>query len=279
MFDAELFSCRNCVQNPGQTPTLGPGLGYCLQHGSLLREPALTTCKYLHRKDLPGFSVDESLREHAAEFAEFPEIVELSSRRPVQRKRYSAQYCWEKNQFEPLLHAIAQYRRLGQGEEEGEVAEESLAKWRFIAAFAGSVDGLRAVVHACLVRRYMRQCGNWQSSYRLILALISEIGIKPAITPAMLCNNGSNGHNLDAAQWEIAFARLSGVQEFGWHSAIQELAFAANAAAEAAAEANVDQLWTALAARQRSWADAVIATSRQAGIFFPQDARRDAGGE
>ena len=50
----ELFSCRNCIQNAGQSLTTGHGSGFCLTHNSVIPDPIRTTCKFLHRKDLPG---------------------------------------------------------------------------------------------------------------------------------------------------------------------------------------------------------------------------------
>ena len=73
----ELFSCRNCIHNCGQSLLIGQGSGFCLQHESVIWEPDRTTCKYLHRKDLPYFVVEEGTREHAAEFAGFPFLVSL----------------------------------------------------------------------------------------------------------------------------------------------------------------------------------------------------------
>jgi hypothetical protein len=39
----ELFSCRNCIHNCGQSLLIGPGSGFCLQHESVIwadqREP------------------------------------------------------------------------------------------------------------------------------------------------------------------------------------------------------------------------------------------------
>ena len=68
----ELFSCRNCIHNCGQSLNVGRGPVYRLQHDSVIPDPGLITCKYLHRKDLPNFVVDEGVREHAAEFAPGP---------------------------------------------------------------------------------------------------------------------------------------------------------------------------------------------------------------
>src|SRR5262245_27949066 len=85
----ELFSCRNCIRNAGQSLLIGTGSGFCLQYESVIRDPDRTTCKYLHRKDLPCFVVEEGTREHAAEFAGFPLLVSLDTREPIEQIRYS----------------------------------------------------------------------------------------------------------------------------------------------------------------------------------------------
>src|SRR5204862_1963992 len=98
----ELFSCRNCIHNSGQSLLIGQGSGFCLQHESVIWDPDRTTCKYLHRKDLPYFVVDEGTREHAAEFAGFPFLVSLDAKEPIERIRYSERLRWEKGTFDPI---------------------------------------------------------------------------------------------------------------------------------------------------------------------------------
>ena len=124
----ELFSCRNCIHNCGQSLSSGNGTGFCLKHNSVIPEPGRTTCKYLHRKDLPHFVVDEGLREHAAEFALFPRLVTLEQKEPIERIVYSERYVWERNEFDPLTHALAQYFKTER-------------RWVLIQAFTGSSDG------------------------------------------------------------------------------------------------------------------------------------------
>lgn len=107
----ELFSCRNCIQNCGQSLLIGRGPGFCVRHDSLLLHPERTTCKYLHRKDLPRFVVDEGIREHAGEFAGLSAMADLIERRPVERLRYSEKYAWEHGQFDPINLSLAQYHK------------------------------------------------------------------------------------------------------------------------------------------------------------------------
>ena len=138
-----LFSCRNCVHNPGQSLNLIPGEGFCLKFRSLIERPESTTCKYLHRKDLPSFVVEEGIREHAADFAFVPSMANLETREIIEPLRYSEKFAWETRRFHPLIHAIAQYHKTAK-------------KWIFIQSFTSGMDGLRALTHASLVRRYMQ---------------------------------------------------------------------------------------------------------------------------
>ena len=128
----ELFSCRNCVHNSGQSLNIGLGKGYCQFHSSVIDSPFETTCKYLHRKDLPRFSVDEAIREHAYEFALFPGLATLETKKPIGVIPYSEKYAWEHGQYNPLLNALAQYYK-------------SERSWVFIQAFTGGVDGMRSL--------------------------------------------------------------------------------------------------------------------------------------
>src|SRR5437016_10190032 len=161
-----LFSCRNCIHNSSQSLRVGRGSGYCLKHDSVLFDPERTTCKYLHRKDLPRFVVDEGLREHAAEFAGISGIADLHTQRSIQRLPYSEKFVWERRIFDPLVHMLAQYYK-------------SRPSWVFVQALSGGLDGRRSLTHACLVRRYMDRCGTWVSSYRILLALLQEVHIEP----------------------------------------------------------------------------------------------------
>jgi len=162
----ELFSCRNCVHNCGQSLLIGRGEGFCLKFDSVLFDPNRSTCKYLHRKDLPRFVVDEGLREYASEFAEFSAIADLVEHKSIERLQYSEKFAWERKRFDPLNQSLAQYHK-------------ARPAWIFLQSMSGGIDGRRSLAHASLVRRYMDQCGNWTSSYRFVLGLVLELPITP----------------------------------------------------------------------------------------------------
>jgi hypothetical protein len=263
----ELFSCRNCIHNCGQSLTVGPGSGYCLQHESVIWNPDRTTCKYLHRKDLPSFVVEEGTREHAAEFAGFPLLVSLDSKKPIEQIRYSEKLRWEKGSFDPIVHALAQYYKVE-------------PRWGLISAFSSGVDGRRSLTHSSLVRHYMDRCGTWKSSYRLVLGLLEEIDVQPQFEPRMLIQSGGTSADEAAreATWDVVLARLAALQEYGWHAGLESLMWVSDALDGSLAELNWPRLQAELANRRRSWIQLIITSAKEHHEFFPPpepDSRMD----
>jgi hypothetical protein len=254
----ELFSCRNCIHNCGQSLLIGPGSGFCLQHESVIWKPEDTTCKYLHRKDLPSFVVEEGTREHAAEFAGFSGLVALQTMKSIEPIRYSEKLRWEKGSFDPVVHALAQYYRVE-------------PRWGLISAFSGGVDGRRSLTHSSLVRHYMNRCATWKSSYRLVLGLLEEIDIEPQFDSRSLVppEGASNGEVAAQAIWDVVFARLSALQEYGWHAGIEALMWATVSLNGSLADLNWPGLRNELAARRVSWIDQLIAGAKEHHQFFP----------
>ena len=254
----ELFSCRNCIHNSGQSLLIGQGSGFCLQHDSVIREPDRTTCKYLHRKDLPCFILDEGTREHAAEFAGFPLLVSLDRKLPIERIRYSEKLRWENHTFDPIVHALAQYEKVE-------------PRWIFISAFSGGTDGRRALTHSSLVRRYMSNCGSWKSSYRLVLGLLEEIDIQPRFEPRELVPAGETATTeaAEEALWDVLFARLATLQEYGWHAGLEDLMWASDSLNGGLTDLDWPRLQAELTARRDDWIELIIASAKQHHGFFP----------
>jgi hypothetical protein len=254
----ELFSCRNCIHNCGQSLTIGSGAGYCLQHDSVISEPQRTTCKYLHRKDLAVFVVDQGVREHAAEYALFPRLATLDTKEAIERIHYSEKYLWESGTFDPLTHALAQYFK-------------SSRRWIFIQAFTAGVDGRRSLAHSSLVRHYMEHCGTWTSSYRLVLGLLEEIDNTPAFSPQALAYDGqSPGEEETDALWDVVYTRFAALQEYGWHAGLESLMWATDAVNGSLADLNWQQLQGELSQLRKQWIELVIAHAKQHDAFFPQ---------
>ncbi len=255
----ELFSCRNCIHNCGQSLNTGNGAGYCLKHSSVISHPDRTTCKYLHRKDLPHFVVDEGIREHAAEYALFPRLVSLDTKEPIERIVYSEKYYWEKREFDPLTHALAQYFK----------AER---RWVVIQAFTAGADGQRSLAHASLVRHYMDHCGTWTSSYRLVLGLLEEIDETPAFTRrALFVSDGSSAQETaENALWDVVFVRLSAIQEYGWHAGLETLMWVSDAVNGSLVELNWTRLQGELSSLRDKWIGEVISHAKAHDAFFPK---------
>jgi hypothetical protein len=254
----ELFSCRNCIHNCGQSLLIGPGSGFCLQHESVIVHPERTTCKYLHRRDLPSFVVEEGTREHAAEFAGFPLLVSLDTRKSIERIQYSEKHRWEMANFDPIVHALAQYYKVQ-------------PRWGLISAFSSGVDGRRSLTHSSLVRHYMDRCGTWKSSYRLVLGLLEEIDVRPGFEPRMLIQltAGAAGEPIEEAMWDVVLARLAALQEYGWHAGLEPLIWVTDTLNGSLAELNWSGLQAELADRRASWIELIIASAKEHHVFFP----------
>lgn len=253
----ELFSCRNCIKNCGQSIQVGRGSGFCLQHNSVIADPSRTTCKYLHRKDLPRFVVDEGIREHAAEFAFHAGLVELHTGGDIQTIRYSERHAWDTQQYDPLTHALAQYHKTSK-------------RWVFIQNFTAGVDGRRSLAHACLIRQYLDHCATWESSYRLVLGLLEEIDETPLFAEKSLVLDGiSRQEAAEQALWDVMFARLSTVQEYGWHAGLEDLAWASDQLNGSFGELDWSGLQPELAEFRRKWEDTVTTHAKDHAVYFP----------
>jgi hypothetical protein len=237
----DLFSCRNCIYNPSQGLTLGMGSGYCMKWRSLIERPGQTTCKYLHRKDLPRFLTEESLLEHAEEFAACPSMADLASHEPRAQRAPSENRDASINPltWEVITCHSSDDRRLAA---------------RFPLFFAGSVDGERAMVHACLVRGGLHpgplsaQGWDWASS------LLDDLDRDVFLDGSALLETGTPpGDALQSARWEVFFARLSGLQELGWHASIDALKFPMDELGSVVAEQNWSALRDALGLLKQRW--------------------------
>jgi hypothetical protein len=252
----DLFCCRNCVHNCSQSANIGPGIGYCLQHNSIIHAPDDTTCKYLHRKDLPVFVVDEGIREHAAEYAMYSGLVSLSSGQPVQRGFYSEKHAWESDTFDGHINALAHYHRTERA-------------WVFIEAYASGIDGRRSLTHSSLVRRYMDNCGTWTSSYRLVLACLQDVDAKPSFESRDLVLNGDDVETTrNDALWDVMFVRISGIQEYGFHAGLEDLMWATDAIGESLAGFDWDEFHPRIKEKKEEWVDLIQKHAKDEGVFF-----------
>ena len=254
----ELFSCRNCIHDCGQSLLIGRGAGFCVKHDSVIFNPERTTCKYLHRKDLPCFVVDEGIREHAGEFAGFSGITDLVEHKPIARLQYNEKFVWERREFDPLNQSLAQYHK-------------TRPAWVFLQALSGGIDGRRSLAQASLIRRYMDTCGTWQSSYRFILALVQGLPGTPHFSDGDLNTDGVEADDrtrLDAV-WDVFFARLSGIQEYGFHSGIEALMWATDHLNGNLTSLDWSGLSQELDTKASEWTTLIIDHATTEGAFFP----------
>jgi len=228
-----------------------------LQHHSIIDEPERTTCKYLHRKDLPLFAVDEGLREHASEYALFSELATLDTQEKIARKSYSEKYTWDNGSYDPVTQAAAQYFKIKPA-------------WGFIQSFSGGLDGRRSLAHASLIRRYLQHCGTWVSSYRLILGMLQEIDSAAyfrrddLVIPIGVDVEGVE----EEARWDVLFCRLSSLQEYGWHAGVEELMWASDTVKDGLIELNWKLLSAELGKAKRVWTEVVIEHAKNQRAFF-----------
>ena len=123
-----------------------------------------------------------------------------------------------------------------------------------------------------MMRRYMNNCGTWTSSYRLVLALIQEFDASPqfARTDLVLREGDDESDVAHNALWEVFFTRLAALQEYGWHSGIEELLWASDRLNGALISLDWDKLKPELSRRQEEWTDRVINHAKENSQFFPK---------
>ncbi len=254
-----LFSCKNCIHDCGQTLCIGPGIGFCLKHNSVVKNPGDATCKYLHRKDLPYFVVEEGIREHASEYAFFTNMASLSDKTALPVVRYSERHAWDTRTFSSITHSLAQYHNMKPA-------------WVFVQNFSGSADGVRAITHASLVRHYLEHCGSWKKTYRLVLALLQEIDVAPYISDAeLVLNEGDDVDDVrDDALWDIVFSRLSALQEYGWHAGVEGLTWITDQVNGKLAEFDWSSLAVELGKIKIKYTDIIIDHANTEKAYFPE---------
>jgi hypothetical protein len=236
----DLFSCRNCIYNPAQGLTFGPGPGFCTQWGALLKRPEQTTCKYLHRKDLPRFLVREALFEHEAEFSANRALADVETHQDVSASPFDDKAAPQEERVDPVTRAVARYYAVAAAPD----APLALGS-QLIALFAGSRDARRASAHACLIRGLgaggPATRHHWR---RRLLDLVEEIDIKFIVAPSDLVAAGEASKDEKGSKaevrWEIADIRLAAVQEYGCDLGIEELKFPLSSELEAFA---TDRRW------------------------------------
>jgi hypothetical protein len=185
-------------------------------------------------------------------------MADLVEHKPIDRVQYSEKFAWDRRQFDPISQSLAQYRK-------------TKPAWIFLQAFSGGIDGRHSLTHASLVRWYMDNCGTWKSSYRFVLALVQGLSSTPQFRDEDL--NTSDGAVDDdtrqEAVWDVFFTRLSGIQEYGFHSGIETLMWATDQLNGSLSALDWPGLACELHARQPEWTDVIITHAAREGAFFP----------
>ncbi|XXT24338.1 hypothetical protein WME94_22650 [Sorangium sp. So ce429] len=257
----DLFSCRNCIHNPAQGLTLGPGAGFCLTWGSIIEQPERTTCKYLHRKDLPMFLVRRGIQEHEDEFSRLAYMADLETHEPLVRRAYDSDGMFGAERLDTTTRAVAAYHAL-------DSAPDATAQRRgwTLATFAGAADGRKAMTYASLVRRMFTSGGLSRIWVRRMLDLLDEIGIDVLFRAVDLLDPGS----ATAARWEVAHARLSCVQEFGWHAGQELLMYPMMELGGYVAEEDWNGFLLALGRLKESFREHLLAVDVELRILGPE---------
>jgi hypothetical protein len=215
---------------------------------------------------MPFFTVDEGVKEHAYEFAIFSSIVDMPTMLPVQPISYSEKHVWLTKTHDSLTQSLAHSYRI-------------TPTWVFVESLAGGCDGRRALAHSAVVRRYMANCGTWKSSYRFVLSLVEELPRTPYFDEEDV-NPELNEDTRAEALWDVFFCRISGVEEYGFHSGLEDLMWATDQLNGSLLEFNWHDLRQNLNEKSPIWTEMIIRHARDEGVFFPDrsDERADEAG-
>jgi hypothetical protein len=187
-------------------------------------------------------------------------MADLVTHEPIPRLRYSEKFAWERRQFDSVNQILAQYHK-------------TKPTWIFIQAMSGGLDGRRSLTHASIVRRYMDNCGTWVSSYRFILGILQELSVRPIFTNADLNDEegdiGDDDH--EEAIWDVFFTRLAGIQEYGFHSGIEDLMWATDKLNGALVSLDWPGLQIELNEKTEEWTHMVIEHAKKEGQFFAME--------
>lgn len=123
----------------------------------------------------------------------------------------------------------------------------------------------------------MDNCGTWRSSYRFVLALVQELPSTPQFPDSDLNRNGDtpDAETRQDAVWDVFFTRLSGIQEYGFHSGIESLMWATDQLNGALVSLDWPGLTDELNAKSPEWTDVIIRHATSEGSFFPPQPEQD----
>ncbi|WP_131196767.1 hypothetical protein [Lichenihabitans psoromatis] len=117
----------------------------------------------------------------------------------------------------------------------------------------------------------MANCDTWVSSYRLVLALVQSIGSPTAFQASDVLEEGNDA--VTNATWDLFFVRISGLQEYGFHSGLEKLIWATDALGSAFIELDWSAMQVVLTEMRSIWTETIIRHAKDEGEFFPDRAR------
>lgn len=180
-------------------------MGFCLKHAVILRHSSNTTCRFHRRKDLPYFLAAEGQVEHSKQFEDTRGVVYYWNKYPDEMRRYSEKHAWLTRTFDPYLHDVAIYHR-------------TVKKWTFLQALTGSRSPIKSIMHSCMVRRYIHQCGPNRDNYNLILGLSSTLGERVELQLSDFRSELAAEEFVELREHytrDVVLLRLYAVQEYG----------------------------------------------------------------
>lgn len=173
----------------------------------------------------------------------------------TERLAYSEKHAWLTHTHDSLTQNLAHSYKVR-------------PTWVFVQSLAGGNDGRRALAHSSLVRRYMANCGTWRSSYRFILALVEELPRTPRFEEDDIVMDAGQDAVREAL-WDVFFTRISGVEEYGFHSGLEELMWATDQLNGSLSDFNWEGLKRDLEVKASKWTDLIIEHAQTGGAFFP----------
>ena len=109
------------------------------------------------------------------------------------------------------------------------------------------------------------------------MGLIEEIDDEPVFSPKTLLPAAGEPAEVVAeeALWDVVFARVSAVQEYGWHASLESLIWATDAMNGALSNFRWPEVQQQLTRLRNDWLESVVRHAKENGKFFPKTSRHD----
>jgi len=110
-----------------------------------------------------------------------------------------------------------------------------------------------------------------------VLSLVQEIDIEPKFEDSDLTSTRDLGLQEARSQalWDVVFARLSGVQEYGWHSGLEKLVWITDELNGGLSEFDWGKLKSELSTTKTTITDVIIQHAKDNGEFFAHTFERE----